>query len=56
MRARVGLELYTAGSGFCGLGVWTAGLAPKPGPCRLEVYVVKDQGPTQPYILSLKAY
>jgi hypothetical protein len=37
MRAWVVLGLYTAGSGFCwpglasGLGVWTAGLAQKPG-------------------------
>jgi hypothetical protein len=51
MRARVGLRLYTAGSGFCrpgclcselmlGLGVWPVGLAPNPGPCghRLLVY------------------
>jgi hypothetical protein len=49
VRARFGLGLYTAGSGFCGpglvgrLGVWIAGLAQKPGQRRLGVlgYVVK---------------
>jgi hypothetical protein len=48
MRARVGHELYTAGSGFCGPGlIWwlgvAAGLGLKPGPCGLGllVYVVK---------------
>jgi hypothetical protein len=40
-RAWVRLGLFTAGSGFCGpglvcwLGVWTSGLAQKPGPSGL---------------------
>jgi hypothetical protein len=56
MRTQIGLGHYTAGSGFCwlglvcGLGVWTAGLAQKLGPCglRLLVYVVKARaGPSK---------
>jgi hypothetical protein len=45
VRARVGLGLYTADSGFCGPGLvgglefWTVGLAQKPGPRGLGLLV-----------------
>jgi hypothetical protein len=60
MWARVGIGLYTVGSGFCGpgglcnkimlgLGVWPVGLAQKPGLHGLGLLGLCSKSMAQPY-------